>query len=168
MASTSGTGFSGSAKVTLPSDTQILVTREFDAPRRLVWRAYTEPELIKRWWAGEKGKVTSVEVDLRVGGRWRYVMEADGGFEVAFHGDYREIAEPELLVNTEAFEGIPEPDENAALVTATFTERGEHTFLEVFIESKDKEGRDAIIGSGMESGMQQSYDALEKVAISLR
>jgi len=168
MASTSGTRFSGSAKVTLPSDTQILVTREFDAPRRLVWRAYTEPELIKRWWAGEKGKVTSVEVDLRVGGRWRYVMEADGGFEVAFHGDYREIVEPERLVNTEAFEGIPEPDENAALVTATFNEKGEHTFLEVLIESKTKEGRDAIVGSGMESGMQQSYDALEKVAISLR
>jgi len=163
MASTTGT-----ATVTLPSDRQILVTREFDAPRRLVWRAYTEPELIKRWWAGEKGKVTSVEVDLRVGGRWRYVMEADGGFEVAFHGDYREIVEPERLVNTEAFEGIPEPDENAALVTATFNEKGEHTFLEVLIESKTKEGRDAIVGSGMESGMQQSYDALEKVAISLR
>jgi uncharacterized protein YndB with AHSA1/START domain len=162
------TASSGSARVTLPSDTQILVTREFDAPRRLVWRAYTEPELIKRWWAGEKGNVTSVEVDLRVGGRWRYVMEASGGFEVAFHGEYREIVQPERLVNTEAFEGIPEPDANAALVTVTLTEKDDRTFLEVLIESKDKEGRDAIVNSGMESGMQQSYDALEQVAISLR
>jgi uncharacterized protein YndB with AHSA1/START domain len=165
MASTAS---SGSARVTLPSDTQILVTREFDAPRRLVWRAYTEPELIKRWWAGEKGNVTSVEVDLRVGGRWRYVMQANGGFEVAFHGEYREIVQPERLVNTEAFEGIPEPDENAALVTVTLNEKDERTFLEVLIESRNKEGRDAIVNSGMESGMQQSYDALEQVAISLR
>jgi uncharacterized protein YndB with AHSA1/START domain len=161
-------GSAGSATVTLPTDTQILVTREFDAPRRLVWRAYTEPELIKRWWAGEKGKVTSVEVDLRVGGRWRYVMEADGGFEVAFHGEYREIQSPERLVNTEAFEGIPEPDENAALVTVTLTEKDERTFIEVLIEAKDKNGRDAIVNSGMEEGMQQSYDALERVAVSLK
>jgi uncharacterized protein YndB with AHSA1/START domain len=97
----------GTARVTLPADNQILITREFDAPRPLVWRAYTEPELIKRWWAGERGHVTSVEVDLRVGGKWRYVMEANGGFEVAFHGEYREIVPPERLVDTEAFEGIP-------------------------------------------------------------
>src|SRR5437868_1328619 len=108
---------SGSAKVTLPADTQILITREFDAPRRLVWRTYTEPDLIRRWWAGDKGTVTSAEVDLRVGGRWRYVMAANAGFEVAFHGEFREVAAPERLVNTEAFEGIPDPDANAALNT---------------------------------------------------
>ncbi|NMO50421.1 SRPBCC family protein [Actinoplanes sp. TBRC 11911] len=159
---------SGSAVVTLPADTQILVTREFDAPRRLVWRAYTEPELIKRWWAGLRGNVTSVEVDLRVGGRWRYVMQANGGFEVAFHGEYREIAAPERLVNTEAYEGIPEPDANAALVTMTLVEKEERTFMEVLIETRDKDGRDAIINSGMESGMQESYDALEQVAATLK
>src|SRR5690242_16424841 len=102
---------SGTAKVTTPADNQILITREFDAPRHLVWRAYTEPELIKRWWAGDRGTVTSVEVDLRVGGGWRYVMTANPGFEVAFHGEYREISAPERLVNTEAFEGIPDPDD---------------------------------------------------------
>ena len=157
-----------SARLTLPADTQILITREFDAPRRLVWRAYTEPELIKRWWAGLRGTVTSVDVDLRVGGRWRYVMEANGGFEVAFHGEYREITPQERLVNTEAFEGIPDPDGNAALVTTTLVEKDERTFMEVLVETTSKEGRDAIINSGMEGGMQESYDALEQVAISLR
>ncbi|GAA0541902.1 SRPBCC family protein [Paractinoplanes ferrugineus] len=156
-----------SAKVTLPSDTQILITREFDAPRDLIWRAYTEPELIKRWWAGERGTVTTAEVDLRVGGRWRYVMTANPGFEVAFHGEYREITAPERLVNTEAFEGIPNPDSNAALVTVTLTEKDGRTYLEVLTEMKDRAGRDAIIESGMEGGMQESYIALEKVAQSL-
>jgi uncharacterized protein YndB with AHSA1/START domain len=158
----------GAANVTLPADTQILVTREFDAPRRLVWRAYTEPDLIKRWWAGLRGNVTSVEVDLRVGGRWRYVMVANGGFEVAFHGEYREITPVERLVNTEAFEGIPDPDGNAALVTMTLVDKDDRTFMEVLIETRDKDGRDAIINSGMESGMQESYDALEQVATSLK
>ena len=77
---------SGTARVTLPAGTQIMITREFDAPARLVWKAYTTPELIRRWWAGERGTVTLVQVDLRAGGRWRYVLIANGGFEVAFHG----------------------------------------------------------------------------------
>ncbi|MEV4636304.1 SRPBCC family protein [Actinoplanes sp. NPDC049548] len=157
----------GTAKVTLPTDTQILITREFNAPARLVWKAYTTPELIKRWWSGEKGTVTSAEVDLRVGGRWRYVMEANGGFEVAFHGEYREIQEPGRLVNTEAYEGIPDPDGNAALVTTTFTEKDGRTFMEMLSEHRDRAGRDAVIASGMESGMQESMDALERVAASL-
>jgi uncharacterized protein YndB with AHSA1/START domain len=153
--------------VTLPADNQILITREFDAPRRLVWRAYTEPELIKRWWAGNHGTVTSVEVDLRVGGRWRYVMTANPGFEVAFHGEFREITAPERLVNTEAFEGIPDPDKNAALSTATLTEKDGRTYFEVLVEHRDQAGRDAHINSGMEAGMQESYDQLERVAASL-
>lgn len=154
----------GTARVTLPADNQILITREFDVPRRLVWRAYTEPELIKRWWAGERGTVTSVEVDLRVGGRWRYVMTANPGFEVAFHGEYREISAPERLVSTEAFEGIPDPDGNAALSTLTLTEKDGRTYLEMLVEHRDQAGRDAQINSGMEGGMQESLDALERVA----
>jgi uncharacterized protein YndB with AHSA1/START domain len=102
---------SGTAEVTLPSDTQIMIRREFDAPARLVWKAYTTPELIKRWWAGERGTVTTADVDLRVAGRRRYVLMANGGFEVAFHGEYREIVANERLVSTEAFEGIPDADE---------------------------------------------------------
>jgi len=158
---------SGTAKVTLPADRQILITREFNAPKHLVWRAHTAPELIKRWWSGEKGTVTSAQVDLRVGGRWRYVMEANGGFEVAFRGEYREIAAPDRLVNTEIFEGIPDPDDHAALVTVTLTEKDGRTYLEMLNEYRDRADRDAVIQSGMESGMQESMDALEKVAVSL-
>jgi uncharacterized protein YndB with AHSA1/START domain len=154
---------SGTARVTLPADNQVLITREFDAPRRLVWRAFTEPELIKRWWAGQRGTVTSVEVDLRVGGRWRYVMTANPGFD----GEYREIAEPERLVNTEAFEGMPDPDANAALCTVTLTEKDGRTYLETLVEHHDQAGRDMHINSGMEAGMQESMDALEKVAAAL-
>src|SRR3990172_852471 len=80
----------GTAVVTLPTDRQILITREFAAPRHLVYQAWTTPELIKRWWHAKRGEVTVAEVDLRVGGMWRWVMVVtDGGFEVAFHGQYR-------------------------------------------------------------------------------
>jgi uncharacterized protein YndB with AHSA1/START domain len=86
---------SGVAKVTLPSDRQILITRAFDAPRHLVYRAWTEPEFIKRWWGGERGEVKSVRIDLRVGGAWRCVMVTDDGSEAAFRGEYREIVQNE-------------------------------------------------------------------------
>jgi len=158
---------SGTAKVSLPADNQILITREFAAPRANVWRAYTEPELIKRWWAGRKGTVTSVDVDLRIGGQWRYVMTANGGFEVAFHGEFRMIDAPSLLINTEAFEGVPDPEATAGLVTVTLTERDGRTYMELLCEYPDKAVRDAVIDSGMESGMQESYDTLEEVAAAL-
>lgn len=158
---------SGTAKVTLPSENQILITREFNAPKHLVWKAYTTPELIKRWWSGDRGTVTLAEVDLRVGGKWRYVMEAGGGYEVAFRGEYREIVPDERLVNTEVFEGIPEPDDHGGLITVTFTEKDGRTFMEMLCDYRDRADRDAVIESGMESGMQTSMDALEKVAVSL-
>jgi uncharacterized protein YndB with AHSA1/START domain len=158
---------SGTAKVTLPADNQILITREFNAPRRLVWTAYTTPDLVKRWWSGQKGTVTSAEIDLRVGGRWRYVMVAHGGFEVAFRGEFREIVPEERLVNTEVFEGIPDPDDHAGLVTLTFTETDGRTYMEMLSEYRDKADRDAVIDSGMESGMQESMDALEHLAVAL-
>src|ERR1035441_10852736 len=86
---------SGTAVVSLPADTQILITREFNAPRHLVYQAWTTPELIKRWWSADRGEVTTAEVDLRAGGTWRYVMTANGGFEVAFHREYQEIRSEE-------------------------------------------------------------------------
>ena len=153
-----------SAKVTLPTDTQILITREFDAPRHLVWKAYTTPDLIARWWGGSHGKVTSAEVDLRVGGSWRYVLAANEGFEVAFHGEYRDIAAPDRLVNTEIYEGAPE---GVGVVTTTFTESGGRTTMTQLCEYGSRQVRDAVIDSGMESGMQESMDALEQVAVSL-
>jgi uncharacterized protein YndB with AHSA1/START domain len=162
----------GTAVVTLPTDTQILITREFDAPRHLVYRAYTDPDLVSRWWSGLRGTVTSVESDLRVGGRWRYVMEANEGFEVAFHGVFREIVPNERIVSTEVFEGAPgteapDADEGAAITTTTFTEVDGRTRLTQLVECGTKEIRDAVIGSGMEGGMQEAMDALEEVAISL-
>ena len=162
---------SGSAVVTLPADKQILITREFDAPKDLVWKAWTTPELIERWWAGKRGEVKSVEVDLRVGGDWRYVMVADEGFEVAFHGTYREIVPGERLVNTEVFEdpeGMWERDPDFhAVNTLTLAEADGRTTMTVLVEHTKKEHRDMHIESGMEGGLQEAMDALEQVAIEL-
>jgi uncharacterized protein YndB with AHSA1/START domain len=159
---------SGTAKVTLPTDEQILITREFDAPKHLVYKAWTTPELVRRWWHANRGEMTVAEIDLRVGGTWRYVAVTDDGFEVAFHGEYREIVPNERIVSTEAYEGVPDPDANATLNTATFTEADGRTTLTVLVAAPSKEVRDAIIDSGMEAGMQDALDLLEEVAVSLR
>jgi uncharacterized protein YndB with AHSA1/START domain len=163
---------SGTATVTLPTDEQILITREFDAPKHLVYKAWTTPELVKRWWSGQRGEVTSAEIDLRVGGTWRYVMVATGRFEVAFHGEYREIVPNERIVTTEVYEGMPEgeapPDADAPLNIITFTEVDGRTTLTLLVQTTSKELRDAIMSSGMEVGMQEAMDLLEQVAISLR
>jgi uncharacterized protein YndB with AHSA1/START domain len=159
---------SGTAVVTLPTDTQILITREFDAPKHLVYKAWTTPELIRRWWSGGMGEVTIADVDLRVGGTWRYVMVADGGFEVGFHGEYREIVPNELIVCTEVYEGVPEGKGEAALCTHTFAEKDGRTSLTLLTQLTSKDDRDAIINSGMETGMQAGWDLLEQIAVSLR
>jgi uncharacterized protein YndB with AHSA1/START domain len=156
---------SGTATVTLPADEQILITREFDAPKHLVYKAFTTPELVKRWWSAKRGEVTIAEIDLRVGGKWRYVMVTDGGFEVAFHGEYREIVPNERIVSTEVFEGMPDAE---AVNTATFTEANGRTTLTILVQHASKEHRDAHIDSGMEAGLQDAMDLLEQVAISLR
>lgn len=157
----------GTAKVTLPADNQILITREFAAPRQRVYRAWTTPDLVKRWWAGKRGTVTSVDIDLRVGGQWRYVMMANGDFEVAFHGEYREITPSERLVHTEVYEMPGASDSDAPVVTVTFAGSGDRTTVTMLTETPTKELRDAILESGMEGGMQESMDALEEVAVSL-
>jgi len=151
--------------VTLPDDEQILITREFDAPKHLVYKAWTTPELVKRWWSGNRGETKIVEIDLRVGGAWRFVMVTDGGFEVAFHGEYREIVPNERIVSTEVYEDMPEAE---SLNTATFTESDGRTTLTVLVQHASKEARDAHIESGMETGMQEAMDILEQIAISLR
>jgi uncharacterized protein YndB with AHSA1/START domain len=156
---------SGTAKVTLPTDEQILITREFNAPKHLVYKAWTTPELVKRWWSGRRGEVTLAEIDLRVGGRWRYVMVANGGFEVGFHGEYREIVPNERLVSTEVFEGMPDAE---AVDTLTLTEVDGRTKLAILVQHSSKEHRDGHINSGMETGLQESLDLLEQVAVSLQ
>ena len=164
MATTS----SGTATVTLPTDEQILITREFDAPRHLVFEAWTTPELVKRWWHAKRGEMTVAEIDLRVGGTWRYAMVTEDGFEVAFHGEYREIVPNERIVSTEVFEGAPGGDENGTVNTMTLVEQDGRTTLTTLVQAPSKEIRDAIIESGMEAGMQDAMDLLEEVAVSLR
>jgi uncharacterized protein YndB with AHSA1/START domain len=156
------------AKVTLPSDRKILITREFAAPKELVWKAWTTPELVRRWWHANRGEMTLAEIDLRVGGTWRYVMEASGGHEVGFHGEYREIVPNERIVNTEVYEGIPGGDDDPALNLVTFTEVDGRTILDLLTRVSSREVRDMIIDSGMEGGMQEGMDLLEEIAISLR
>ena len=97
----------GQVTVTLPSDEEIEITRELDAPRHLVFRAWTTPELVGRWWAGRRGEVTGIEIDLRPGGVWRYAMVANDGTPVVFHGEYVEVIPDERLVYTEVFEARP-------------------------------------------------------------
>ena len=156
---------SGTAVVTLPTDEQILITREFDAPKNLVWEAWTNPELVKRWWHANRGEMTIAEIDFRVGGAWRWVMVTPDGFEVAFHGEYREIVPHERIVSTEVYEGFPEGE---AVNTLTLTEVDGRTTLEILVQHENKDHRDGHINSGMEAGMQDAMDLMEQVAISLR
>jgi uncharacterized protein YndB with AHSA1/START domain len=159
---------SGSAKVTLPADDQILITREFDAPAHLVYKAWTTPEIVRRWWAGRRGEMQVVDIDLRVGGAWRYVMLAHGEFEVAFHGEYREIVENERIVTTEVYEGAPPaPDGEDVLNVITFTETGGRTLLELLVQAPSKEVRDMIVDSGMEAGLQEQMEILDELLQSL-
>jgi len=152
------------ATVTLPSDEEILITREFEAPRHLVFAAYTTPELVRRWWHANRGEMTLCDIDLRVGGKWRYVMAACGGPEVGFHGEYREIVPDERIVSTEVYEGAPGAE---ALGTVTFTEADGRTTLTILVQHSCREHRDAHIESGMEDGLQDAMDLLEQVAVSL-
>ena len=165
-----GVTTSRTARVTVPTDEQILITREFDAPKHLVYRAMTTPELVKRWWHANRGKVTVVEIDLRVGGKWRHVMVADDGTEVGFHGEYLEIEPDERIASTEIYEGLPEgvtEEQGATVNTATFTEVDGRTTLTILVQATSKISRDAIIDSGMEDGLQDALDLMEQVARSL-
>jgi uncharacterized protein YndB with AHSA1/START domain len=162
---------SRSAKLTLPTDEQIQVTREFDAPKELVWKAMTTPELVRRWWHAKRGEVTDCEIDLRVGGKWRYAMVTPDGFEVAFHGEYVEVVPEEKLVTREVYEGLPEgvsEEQGGTVNTATFADAGEgRTELTLLIQATSKVARDAIIESGMEDGLQDALGLLEETAKSL-
>jgi uncharacterized protein YndB with AHSA1/START domain len=155
---------SGTAVVTLQSDTEVLITRAFNAPKHLVYKAYTTPELVRRWWAGRRGQMTVAEIDLRVGGMYRYVMTSSEGFEVAFHGTYREIVPNERLVHTEVYEAMPEAE---AVNTLTFEEADGRTTLTVLVDCGSKDVRDGMMASGMEDGMQEAYDLIEQIAIEL-
>jgi uncharacterized protein YndB with AHSA1/START domain len=152
------------ATVTLPADDQILITREFDAPRHLVYKAWTTPELVKRWFGGNHGEVISAEIDLRVGGTWRYVTAEGDGPEFGFHGEYRELVPNERIVSTEVYEGAPDAE---GVNTLTLTEHQGRTTMTVLIQHKSQAIRDAVLAAGMETGMNAALDKLDEVAQSL-
>lgn len=156
---------SATFKLTILSDTEIQMTRLFDAPRHLVFEAMSKPEHIRRWWGclGEGYSVPVCEVDLRVGGRWRFVNRHPHG-EAAFHGIYREIAPPDRVVFTEIFQLFPEVE---SVVSSTFTDEAEKTRLTVTVRYPSKEVRDQVLASGMEHGAATSYDRLDEVAMAL-
>ena len=158
------TATSHTAKVTLPADDQILIEREFAAPANLVWRAVTEPELVRRWWHAGRGEMTACEIDLRVGGTWRYAMRPEGGEEFAFYGEFLELVPHERIVQTETF--APFPDD-ASTNTMTLAERDGVTLLRTLVQHQTPEARDMHVNSGMEAGMQDAFDRLEQVALSL-
>jgi uncharacterized protein YndB with AHSA1/START domain len=161
----------GSATIELEGDAGIVVTRLFDAPAALIYKAWTTPELVRRWWGFETSEWLVCEVDLREGGQWRYVIK-DEGQEVGFHGTFKEIADPERLVNTEVYEGIPESPVGdwgpGTLNTLTLEESAGVTTLTQHIDCGTSEVRDMILQSGMEVGMQTGFDRIEDLVKELR
>ena len=156
----------GSLQVTTPSDREIVMTRAFDAPRRLIWEAYTTPDLLKRWLLGPPGWSMSVcDMDLRVGGAYRWAWRSDSdGTEFGLGGVYREITTPERLAATEQFDQSWYPGE--ALVTLALTEADGRTTLAQTIRYESKEARDVALKSDMEKGVAASYDRLADLLTS--
>jgi uncharacterized protein YndB with AHSA1/START domain len=157
---------SDSFKVTTPSDQEIRLTRLFDAPRHLVFDAMTKPEHVKQWWGrlGEGYSVPVCEIDLRVGGRWRFVNRHPKG-EVAFYGEYREITPPSRLVFTEIFEQFPD---SVSVVTADYTDEDGKTRLTATVRYPSLGVRDMVLSSGMARGAGISYDRLEDLVAELQ
>ena len=157
---------SGSFRVTTPSDEEIRLTRLFDAPRQIVFEVMTKPEHVKLWWGqlGEGYSVPVCEIDLRVGGAWRFVNRHPHG-EAAFHGEYREIAPPSRLVFTEIFEEFPD---SVSVVTTEFIEEGGKTRMTATVRYPSLEVRDMVISTGMARGAAVSYDRLEDLLAALQ
>jgi uncharacterized protein YndB with AHSA1/START domain len=157
----------GTLEVTTPSDREIRMTRTFAAPRQLVFDAHTKPELMKRWLYGPDGWSLAVcEMDLRVGGKLRYVWRRDrDGHEMGMGGVIREVAAPERLVSTERFDEAWYPGE--AVNTIVLTETGGRTLLTYTLLYESKEARDTALRSGMETGMEAGFDRLDDIFASL-
>jgi len=159
----------GTLKVATPSDREIEMTRVFDAPRRLVWDAYTKPDLIRQWQLGPPGWSMPVcDIDLRVGGKYRYVWRNDSdGTEMGMGGVYREIRAPERLVTTERFDQAWYQGEGVG--TLVLLEKGGRTTLTLTMLYESREAREAVLKTGMEQGVAASYDRLaELVAAASR
>lgn len=149
----------GSAEVTLPSDTEIKIVREFDAPAGLVFDVWTTPDHVRNWWGWETDQMRVCEIDLRVGGGYRFVA-GDDEREVAFRGVYQQIERPRRLVATEVYEPYPESE---SLNTLTLEETDGVTTMTILVAHRSKEARDATVASGMESGLQHSLDRVDRL-----
>ncbi|MGH2654713.1 MAG: SRPBCC family protein [Actinomycetota bacterium] len=158
-------GDSGKLTVTTPSDTEIQMTRVFDAPRDLVFEAHSSAEHMRNWWGPRKYETISAEVDFRPGGKWRIVHRGPDGEEYGFHGEYREIFPPERITWTFEFEGAPG---QVAVETVTFEEQDGKTTLTVTSVAPSKEARDAVLESGMTEGAAETFDRLEEYLETLR
>jgi uncharacterized protein YndB with AHSA1/START domain len=155
---------SATTKVTLPSDLEILITREFDAPREVVFKAMTDPDLIPRWW-GPRGYTTTVDkMDVRPGGAWRFVTREPDGSESGFRGEYREIVSNERIVQT--FEWEPMAG-HISVETAEFTDHDGRTLLTNRTRFSSKEDRDGMIQSGMEKGLRETHDRFAELLTEL-
>lgn len=147
-----------------PGVPQILGTREFDAPRELLFRAFTEPDLLVQWLGPRKYKMTIDRYEVRDGGTWRYVHADDAGNEFGFHGVFHGTPSPERMVQTFEFEGAPG---NVQMDTATFTDEGGKTMLHMNSVFQSVEARDAMLQSGMEEGMNEGFDRLDELLAKL-
>ena len=153
-------------EVTLPSDTDIVLTRYFNAPRELVFEAHTKPEHVRRWFGLRSSTLSECAIDLRVGGAYRFVIREADGSEMPIKGEYREITPPERLVYTEIFEQFEEFG-GAPLVTLVLEDAGGRTKVTSTTQYDSKEIRDAVVGSGMEGGAAETYDRLEELLAEL-
>jgi uncharacterized protein YndB with AHSA1/START domain len=149
----------GTLKVTTPTDREIVLTRVFDAPRRMVFDAFTKPELLKRWFGPRGWSLVVCEVDLKVGGKWRFVLRGPDAKDMGMSGVYREIVPPERTVHMESFDDYP----GESQVTGVFVEQGGKTTLTATVLYPSKEVRDIVIKSGMEHGAAESYDKLAEL-----
>jgi uncharacterized protein YndB with AHSA1/START domain len=152
----------GTLKVTTPSDCEIALTRVFDAPRHLVYEAFTKPELLKQWFGPRGFTMPVCEVDFRVGGGFRFVLEGPGGKRMGMRGRYVELAPPERSVHMESLDDYP----GETRVTSVFTEEGGKTTLVATVLAPSREVRDIILKSGMEHGAAETYNRLAELLAS--
>ena len=152
----------GTLQVTTPSEREIVLTRVFDAPRSMVFGAFTKPELLKRWFGPRGWSLVVCEVDLKVGGAWRFVLRGPDGREMGMRGVYRELAPPDRSVHTESFDDFP----GESIVTTVLIEERGRTMMTATVLYPSQEIRDAVIKSGMEHGAAETYDKLAELLAS--
>jgi len=152
----------GTLKVTTPSLREIVLTRVFDAPRTMVYDALTQPDLLRRWFGPRGWSLVVCDVDLRVGGKWRFVLQGPGGKKMGMYGVYRELLRPERTVHTESFDDYP----GESIVTGVLVEKAGRTTLTGTVLYQSQEIRDAVIKSGMEHGAAETYDKLAELLTS--